>query len=178
MMQTRKINREVEIGRVKTVLRRMSSTALEDFQAYAFGSSHTVNNIVEIPTILNGAADLIYTGPVVKGFRRLVPIPKPKYFSYVINDNSCIFDLFNLLDFFLLITIVFAEATERDKIFNHVSTSDANPFKLETILSGPFILHTFDLDAAVESGMTENVIVSEGVTENIRLILGINEAVI
>ena len=173
MIQTREINREVEIGRIETVLRRMSCSALEDFQAFAFGSSHTINNMAEIPTTLNGAVDLIYTGPVVKGLWRLVPIPKPKYFSYVIKDNCCIYDLFHLLDCFPLITFVFAEATEKDKIINHVSSSDANPYKLETILSDPFILHTFDLDAAVESGMTENVIVSDGVSENIKLILGI-----
>ena len=161
------------MGEFVQFLKRMSSSTLENFQVFAFGSTHSINNLMEIPSTLNDSVDLIYKGPVVKGLWRLIPIPKPKEFAFVINDTSYISELFQLLDMFLLITFCIYRGSEKDKVVGLLSSGGGNPYKLEPILTRPFILYTFDLDAAVESGMTEDVIVSEEVPENIRTILGI-----
>ena len=175
-MKNLKIEREVEIGRIHTVLKRMSSSALKGFQTYAFGSTH-VHNFIKFSDIsaqLDGLAELIYEGSSVKGIWRFVPLPKPRDFAFIIHDRSCIFDLFQLLESYLLISFVFVKSSEKDKVISLLTAGDGNPYKLEPILSEPFILHTFDLDAVKgESGMMENVILSRDISENIKSLLGI-----
>ena len=73
--------REVEIGRVNTILEKMAQPNFEGFSIFAFGYTHA-SNLADIPKKLNGAVSLLHQGAGVKGIWRIVPLPKPKSFSF------------------------------------------------------------------------------------------------
>ena len=67
---------------------------------------------------------------------------------------------------------MYAEASENGKIVNLLSSGCTDEAKMETKLSKPFILHTFDLDSPeFESGLMEKLKISHEIPSNIKEIL-------
>ena len=172
MIEKLTIKREVEIEHIHSVLKRMSNTELEYFQVYAFG--YTFAPLLKhIPIKLNYSVELIYKQSTLNGLWKLIPIPRSQEFAFIINNTSYIFDIFLLLDEFLHITFLYAEASENGKIVNLLSSGCTDETKMETKLSKPFILHTFDLDSPeFESGLMEKLKISDEIPSNIKEILG------
>ena len=126
-----------------------------------------------VPIRLNGSVELIYKQSSLKGLWKLIPVPRSQEFAFVFNNTSFIFDVFLLLNEFLHITFLYAEALENDKIVSLLTSGCVDENKIETKLSEPFILHTFDLDSPeFESGLIEKLKVSEGIPSNFKEILG------
>ena len=172
MAEGLKIKREVEIGHIHSVLKRMSITKLEYIQVYAFG--YTFAPILKhVPIRLNGSVELIYNQSTLQGLWKLIPVPRSQEFAFVFNNSRYIFDVFLLLDEFLHITFLYTEASENDKIVSLLSSGCVDEDKMETKLSKPFILHTFDLDSPeFESGLMEKLKISDGIPANIKKVLG------
>lgn len=163
----------MESGRVDTLVKRMEGPEFCGFYVYVFGSTHA-SDIPSIPKKLNGAVKLLRHGSCIKGWRKIVPIPKPQSFAFSISDTSRISDLFKLLDFFLLITFIFSSADGAEGIERLLKSGVPNLCVLENEAVAPYVICTFDLDSGeVESGMLENLIISDDFFDEIRSILWI-----
>ncbi len=163
--------REVEIGRVNTILERLARPEFKELNAFAFGSTHS-SNVVRAQEKLNRAVSLLHHGSAAKGFWRLVPLPKPRSFAFKIHDNLAIPQLFSLLDEYLLISFLFVLPQDREIVEELLLGGKYDSVELIGNLTDLHILWNFDLDSSeFESGISEEFSVSEAVSKEIRSVL-------
>lgn len=105
-------HREVEIGRVNSIVERLSRNELGSFSAFAFGSTHTPN-IELIARRLGPSVAILHEGPSVRGLWRLIPLPKPRLFSFQINDRDIIPSILESLNDYLLISFLLVDRSEK-----------------------------------------------------------------
>ena len=164
-------HREVEMGRVNSMVERLSRDELGCFSAFAFGSTHTPN-IKLIARRLGPSVSILHEGPSFTGLWRLIPLPKPRDFSFQINDRAIIPNIFESLNDYLLISFLLVDRSESDLAKGLISHGQFNLLEIENALTAPFILWTYDLDSCeFESGMSEDYVVSEQVSNDVRAIL-------
>ena len=165
--------RTVEIGRIRSILKLMENAELGDFTTYAFGSTHAPD-LEKISYKLENAASMICQGSGILGLSRFTPIPKPTAFALLIHDKRTISDFFELLDQYLLITLLFMSGARWDDVDRTLTSGKHNLHELERLFCAPYLFYTFDLDSNDgESGMTQDVIVSDGITNEVRSVLAL-----
>ena len=150
---------------------KMAQPNFEGFSIFAFGYTHA-SNLADIPKKLNGAVSLLHQGAGVKGIWRIVPLPKPKSFSFSVHDNTKIRRLFELVDEFLLVSFLFA--SDKDGIFIEGALSDGcvDFHAFRSNLNNPHIFWCFDLDnQEFESGIAEYGYVSDDISSDVKAIL-------
>lgn len=164
---------KITYKRANTLLSKLSSIKLEESHVFAYGTTHeSYTSINTLESKFKGSVKLLYSGPMLKGVWRLIPLPKPRIFSFELEELSKIKDIFLELQLFINISFLFISRVDYEKIKNLLSTDFLYMEGIEKVVTADFFVYSLDTDAPdVENGIAEEIIASKPVSRDILKIL-------
>ena len=122
---------KITYERANALLSKLSSIKLEEHHVFAYGTTHqSYTSINALESRFKDSVKLLYSGPMLKGVWRLVPLPKPRIFSFELEEHSRIKDIFLELQLFINVSFLFISNVDYEKIKKILS---ANFFYMEGI---------------------------------------------
>lgn len=164
---------KITYERANTLLSKLSSIKLEEPHVFAYGTTHESYTIINtLESKFKGGFKLLYSGPMLKGIWRLVPLPKPRMFSFELDDLSKIKDIFLELQLFINISFLFISREDYQKIKKLLSADFLYMEGIEKVATADFFAYSLDTDAPdVENGIAEEIVASKPVSRDILKIL-------
>ena len=169
--------REISYERLKAMLSKLSSTDFGGMHIFVYGSTFASDsNIRALESNCETGVNLLYSGPMLRGLMRLVPLPKARVFSFEVKNHSKIQDIFFTLNEFLWIHYLFVYDVDYKKVKKALSSNHENSTTAKGILTSKFIVYSVHTDASDfddGSGIAEEILVNRPKSRDALAVLGV-----